>query len=104
MRLENQLTQNDSSIRVGGNAPDLVIDCNVSRYGAPESHTETRDKTTTSTIGPPVAHIRTTEELRHYVIDEAARQIASYLVNTTEVIDVPLASIGPRVRAFLPRR
>ncbi len=41
--LEQQLTQGDSTIHVGGASPDLVIECGVSRYGKPQKQQSTQN-------------------------------------------------------------
>jgi siroheme synthase len=164
--IERQLTQSDSTIRVGGTNPDLLIECTISqshlvavsratennavvtrmigdlsiifRITEPRSHLVVKSDIATSKVnevisktaapataqapvkifgrtmpslssvkvpgtnqtvqtnGQPAVKPRfaSVDEAQTYMVNEAARQIAAFLVNTTEVITVPLAVGG----------
>jgi hypothetical protein len=148
--IEKQLTQSDTTIRVGGNNPDLVIDCSVAavspvhdvkssdsngsmdkwegdlsimfriteprsrqvvKSGIAEAKIDQVNSTTsnatpagkifglkTPASGPTTTTHRvqytSTAEAQNAMIDDVARKIASYLVNTEHTVVVPLAVGG----------
>jgi hypothetical protein len=165
--IERQLTQSDSTIKVGGTSPDLLIECTVSqshlvaltranesgsivtrmigdlsiifRISEPRSKLVVKSDIATAkvneviskTAAPATAQqqpvkifgktmpnmntmkipgtnqtvqtnaqpttkprFATTDEAQSYLVNDAARQIAAYLVNTTEVLTIPLAVGG----------
>jgi len=162
--IEKQLTQSDSTIKVGGTNPDLLIEATVSqshvvalsivtengllvtrmigdlsvdfRISEPRSRmvvksdiattkvnevfnrtaAPTNDQASGKSLMDKLKRIKdeatktqsqnnfqpttkprfaTTDEAQTYMVDDVARQIAAYLVNTEEVITVPLAVGGP---------
>lgn len=148
--IEKQLTQNDSSIRVGSTSPDLLIECAIShsdpvhlvkatsntgttdswqgdlsvtfRMSEPRSRQVVKSdiadarvdqvvsSTTKATSAAKVFGLKTpasgpvttahkgefssTVEAQSFLVNEVARKIASYLVNTEQTIVVPLAVGG----------
>jgi hypothetical protein len=142
--IENLLTKEGSGVRVEGNSPDLVVDCQITEYNKPAIETKTDGKTTTETITgvlqavfritdvrarriiasgkaerqinqlagtrankeetyipsipnpfhrpkPGEKNLNSTLDAQNTMIDDVAKQIASYLVTTTETVEASLA-------------
>ena len=70
--LENQLTQDDSSIHVGGTRPDLKIECKITHVGAPQrQQTSENNITTVRLVGSLSVALRISEPSSNHVIKSA---------------------------------
>ena len=141
--IENLLTKEGSGVQVGGNSPDLVVDCQITAYKTPAITKSTENKVTTQTVSGAlqavfhITEVRTrrlvasgkvdkqvsqavgsssqfdkitfhdllhkpggngaskpvnsTLDAENAMVDDVAKQVASYLVTTTETVEAALA-------------
>jgi hypothetical protein len=95
--LEQQLTQNDSTIRVADTKPDLVITCQITRFGAPQQQRSTANgQTTTYLVGTLSVAFRISEpHINHVVKSDIATSEYDELIGGTTMLKIPGIGSAP---------